>query len=259
MNAVKIEHTRSVAVLAYHSIDDSGSVLSTPPRVFAKQMRILSELGADIVSVKDIKQSKSGSDSAKPMIAITFDDGFRNVYEHAFPVLQRHGYPATVFLVTDYCGRTNAWPSQPAGMPRQPLLDWQQIKEMSNSEIDFGSHTRTHPDLTTVSDLDAEEEIVGSKSAIEEAIGQPVSSFAYPYGSMHDRVKSLARAHFALACSTSLGFVHPGSDLFALERLDMYYFRRLSLLRNLFSPAVTGYTHVRRMMRDLRARVAAAV
>jgi peptidoglycan/xylan/chitin deacetylase (PgdA/CDA1 family) len=150
----------------------------------------------------------------------------------------------------------NSWPSQPAGIMRQPLLSWTQIKEMNQAGITFGSHTRTHPNLTEVSAHATEDELVGSKQAIEDALGAPVDTFAYPYGAYHDRVKELTRTHFALACATTLGFVHPGSDSFALERLDMYYLQRVSLMRHLFSPAVGGYIRARGIMRGLRAKTA---
>jgi peptidoglycan/xylan/chitin deacetylase (PgdA/CDA1 family) len=109
--------------------------------------------------------------------------------------------------------------------------------------------------LTTVSESDAEEEIVGSKKAIEDALGCPVATFAYPYGAFHDSVRQLAMSHFTLACSTTLGFVDSSSDVFVLERLDMYYFQRVSLMRHLFSPAVGGYVRTRRIMRGLRDRL----
>ena len=250
-------NSRNLPILTYHSLDDSGSVLSTPPKVFAQQMQILAALNIKVGGLADVRRAVCDGGLGEPLVAITFDDGFRNFYDQAFPVLQRYRFPATVFLVTDYCGGLNSWPSQPLEIAHQPLLSWDQIKEMSRAGIAFGSHTRSHPILTAVSQREAEEEIVGSKRTIEDAIGQSVSAFAYPYGSFHDGVKKLASAHFALACATTLGFVQPGSDLFALDRLDMYYFRRVSLLRHLFSPAVAGYIRVRRMMRGLRARIAA--
>ena len=255
MKALESDHFRSAAILTYHSLDDSGSVISISPRIFSEQMSILSELDADVVSIEEMLHGADEGHGCKPKIVITFDDGFRNLYEHAFPVLQRYRFPATVFLVTDYCGGMNSWPSQPSGIMRQALLSWDQIKEMSRAGITFGSHTQSHPNLTTISDREAEEEIVGSKRAIEDAIGHPVNTFAYPYGSFHDGVKKLASAHFALACATTLGFVQPGSDLFALDRLDMFYFQRVSLLRHLFAPAVDGYIGVRGIMRGLRARL----
>ena len=241
-----------IAILTYHSLDDSGSVLSTSPRLFAEHMRVLSQLGTDIVNLTDLEREKSGDHASKPMIAITFDDGFQNVYEHGFPVLQNYGFSATIFLVTDYCGKTNSWPSQPAYIQRQTLLDWKQIKEMSRAGIMFGSHTRTHPDLTTISNWDVEEEIVGSKLALEDALGLPVNMFAYPYGLLNESVKKVAGTHFTLACSTLLGFVDSRSNSLALERLDMHYLRRVSLLRHLFTPVGASYIGWRRLMRDLR-------
>jgi peptidoglycan/xylan/chitin deacetylase (PgdA/CDA1 family) len=247
-----MSHRQSIAILTYHSLDDSGSVLSTSPRLFAEHMILLSQLDADIVSLRDLGRKRSGNYASKPTIAITFDDGFQNVYEYGFPVLQNCGFPATIFLVTDYCGGTNSWPSQPPGIRYQPLLNWQQIKEMSRAGITFGSHTRTHPDLTTIATCDVEEEMVGSKRAIEDALGVPVNTFAYPYGSLNEGVKKVAGTHFNLACSTLLGFVDSRSNSLALERLDMHYLRRVSLLSHLFTPIGAFYIHCRRLVRELR-------
>jgi peptidoglycan/xylan/chitin deacetylase (PgdA/CDA1 family) len=244
--------TQSTAILAYHSLDDSGSVLSTSPRVFAEQMRVLSELGVDVVSIGELRRRMIRGDAVKPMIAISFDDGFRNVYEHGLPIIQRHRFPATVFLVTDYCGRCNSWPSQPVGIPRQPLLGWREIQEMSRAGISFGSHTRTHPDLRKLTIQQAEEELAGSKKAIADATGRPVDALAYPYGAYDGAVRKLARQHFRLACSTHLGFVKRDSDLFALERIEMYYFQSPLLFRHLFSPTAGAYLGVRKQLRRLR-------
>ena len=246
------------AILTYHSIDESGSVLSTSPRRFAEQMGILAELGAEVVSLQELARRMNENSRAGIAVAITFDDGFKNVYEQGLPILRQYRFPATVFLVTDYCGGMNSWPSQPASIVPQPLLSWAEIKEMSQAGITFGSHTRTHPNLTAVSPRAAEDELVGSKQSIEDALGVAVDAFAYPYGAYHDRVRELTRAHFALACSTKLGFVHSGSDRFALERLDMFYFQRVSLMRRLFSLSGWGYVHARAIMRGLRARLPSA-
>ncbi|MGH9424900.1 MAG: polysaccharide deacetylase family protein, partial [Terriglobia bacterium] len=185
-------------------------------------------------------------------VVITFDDGFRSVYEHALPVLQNFGFPATIFLVTDYCEKTNAWPGQPLYIERQPLLRWSEVKEMSRSGFSFGSHTRTHPDLRTLPSDQAEEELVSSKKMIEDATGRPVDTLAYPYGAHDAAIVRLAKEHFRLACSTNLGFVNPDSDPFALERIEMYYFQSLVLFRRLFSPAVGAYAGMRRCLRRLR-------
>lgn len=243
-----------VAILTYHSLDEGGSVLSTPPRLFADQMRILRDLGVSVVPLSEVPGLIAGAPGGPPRVAITFDDGFRSLHEHAVPILQRCKFPATVFLVTDHCGRTSAWPGQPAAIEPRALLTWSEVRELSRAGITFGSHTRTHPDLTRMPGKEAEAEMVGSKKAIEDAIGRPVAEHAYPYGAHDDAVRHLAAIHFRLACSAALGFASRGSDPFALERLDMYYLRRPALFRRLFTPGVGAYLSLRRGLRDLRTR-----
>ena len=241
-----------IAILAYHSLDDSQSVLSTSPGVFAEQMRTLHELGREVISLGQVA-CEQAHQRREDAVVITFDDGFRSVYENALPVLQRYRFPATVFLVTDYCEKTNSWPGQPAYIEQRPLLRWSEVKEMSDAGVTFGSHTRTHPDLRRLPGHKAAEELTGSKQIIEDATGRPADTFAYPYGSYDDEVMRLAREHFQLACSTVLGFVTPGSDRFALERLDMYYLQSPALFRRLFSPALGAYIGARRALRRLRS------
>jgi len=247
-----MSQAREVAILTYHSLDDSGATLSTPPRIFAAQMQSLHERGIQVSPLSQVWQVLHGQAGKEPLVVLTFDDGFRNVYEYGFPVLQYYGFPATVFLVTDYCGALNAWPGQPAAVERRPLLGWPEVREMSAAGISFGSHTRTHPDLRGVTREKIEEELVGSKQAIEDAIGRPVDTFAYPYGAANHWVRQLAQAHFTLACATTLGYVQPGSDPSALERIDMYYLRGLGLFRRLFLPDLKAYLYMRRLGRRLR-------
>ncbi len=248
-------NSRSMVILTYHSLDDTGSVLSTSPQVFAEQMRILHELDVEVVSLTKIREGLGGASASRPLVAITFDDGFRNILDHGFPILQRYGFPATIFLVTDYCGKTNDWPGQPLHIKRYPLLTWDEIREMSQAAIDFGSHTQTHPDLTMLPAHRVDEELLGSKKRIEDTIGRPVDLFAYPYGIFDHAVRNAAQAHFDLSCSTFLGFVGRQSDLFALERLDMYYLRRPMVFERLLSKEMDLYIRFRQTVRSLRDRV----
>jgi peptidoglycan/xylan/chitin deacetylase (PgdA/CDA1 family) len=257
MSASLILHSGTLAVLTYHSLDDSGSVLSTSPRLFATQMRLLQEQQVSVIPLAAVECIWRGDTPPRRAVAITFDDGFHSVYEHALPVLRQYHFPATVFLVADYCGRTNAWPSQPSHILQRPLLSWSAIKEMTAASIRFGSHTRTHPDLTRVTERQVSEEVLGSKGAIEDAVGEPVDAFAYPYGIVSDPVKCLVQKHFSLACATTLDFVTATSDRFALERLDMYYLRHPLFLRRLFSPEMPAYVRSRRVIRAFRRRLLA--
>jgi len=246
---------RRIAVLTYHSLDGSGSVLSISPQLFAAQMRLLHELQLRVVPLAEIGRTLTAVVPPAGMVAIVFDDGYRSVYEHAFPVLRRYGFPATVFLVTDYCGRTSSWPGQPALLRHLPLMRWTEVKEMSAAGMAFGSHTRTHPDLRRLPAPAAEEEMVAAKLAIEDATGTAVETLAYPYGAHDATVRQRARVHFRLACAARLGYAGQASDLFALERLDTYYLRSLAVFRRLFSPEVIAYLGVRAGLRELRRQL----
>jgi peptidoglycan/xylan/chitin deacetylase (PgdA/CDA1 family) len=245
-------HSGRIAVLTYHSLDDSGSVLSTSPQVFAEQMRVLHELHVRVVSLSEVGQALGRGSVQENLVVLTFDDGFSSVYEHAFPILQRYGDPATIFLVTAYCGKTNSWPGQPLTVERRPLLGWAEIKEMSRAGISFGSHTVTHPDLRKLPRHAVEEELVASKKTIEDATGDAVETIAYPYGACDETIKRLAQAHFSLGCATTLGFAGPKWDPFSIERLDMYYLSRPGFFRRLFSPEMAAYIRLREALRRTR-------
>ena len=247
----------ALPILTYHSLDDSGSILSVAPRVFAEHMRLLHEAAVSTLTLPAAAQAlRGGQGPPARAVVLTFDDGFENFYEHAYPVLRRYGLTATVFLVTGYCDKDNAWPGQPATVERRPLLRWAQVKEMSGAGMAFGAHSRTHPDLTRLSSEGAEGEMLASKRAIEEALKRPVEGFAYPYGAYNEAVKRLAAAHFPLACSTRLDFAGLGSDLHALERLDMYYLQHPRLFRLLLSGKARTYIRLRRWARAVRPALA---
>jgi peptidoglycan/xylan/chitin deacetylase (PgdA/CDA1 family) len=141
------KNTNRLPILTYHSIDRSGSIISTSPEKFRRQLHLLKEQSLQVISLDELAACLSldrplPSDS----IVITFDDGFRSVYDEAFPILQKMGFRATVFIVPEYCGRNNRWPGQPGMIPAFNLLGWDDIKEMSDQGIEFGAHTRSHAD-----------------------------------------------------------------------------------------------------------------
>lgn len=240
----------SVAILTYHSLDESGSVISVSPRVFAAQMESLTSAGIRVAALGDVPALVDRGESA---VAITFDDGFRNFRDHAAPVLARHHFPATVFLVSGHCGGDNSWASQPIDVARQPLLDWDEIKSLHSEGISFGAHSRTHPRLTQQSHAAAEAEMVDSKRAIEAELGEPVDTLAYPYGACDAEIRALAKKHFRVACGVRLGYVSHGSDLMELARLDMYYWRHAPDLSHLFAPRTRAYVSLRAGARATRS------
>ncbi len=151
-------------------------------------------------------------------VVLTFDDGFRDNYEHAFPVLQRYAMPATIFLVAGYVG-TERLPVL-TGAPVVPRpLDWAQVREMHGRGIEFGSHTLTHPPLSRLPHDAAWREIRESRQVIEDHLGAPVRAFCYPRGDFDRAVKAMVReAGYRVACTTRPGVNAARSDPFALRR-----------------------------------------
>ncbi len=238
----------SPAILTYHSIDDSGSVISLKPETFRAQIHHLVRHGIPVAPLREAP-SRPGS------VAITFDDGFRNFYQCAFPVLCEYRLPATVFVVSGYCGRANDWPSQPAaGIPKLPLMGWSELQEISRYGIDLGVHTVNHPRLTGIPEREVLAEFRSCREEIEARTGKPADTMAYPYGDSNRPVRQCARqAGFEVACGTSLAKLASYSDPMDLPRLDMYYFQKLFWFRSLWSLHGRGYLAVRRSLRAIRA------
>lgn len=252
----RISQTVKVPILTYHSVDASGSIISVAPEIFRQQMKSLSEAGYKTVSMGDLINSFTEN---KPILektaVLTFDDGFRNFYTRAFPVLEEYGFKATVFLVADFCEKHNDWAGNPANLPRSELLSWREIKELSKAGIEFGAHTRTHPDLTRAAAAEAEREIVESKTIIEDSLGVAVTNFAYPYGKFNGAVKQIAEKTFQAACSTNLGKAARTSDFFALERVDAYYLSNSKIFDSLSSKNFDWYLRFRQSLRDVKSLI----
>jgi peptidoglycan/xylan/chitin deacetylase (PgdA/CDA1 family) len=235
------------AILTYHSLDSSGSVISTAPEAFREQMKWLARSGISVVPLERIRDFPGA-------VALTFDDGFRNFLDEAFPVLRDLRLPSTVFVVSRYCGDRNRWPSQPAS-PRVPdllLMSWNELREIVRNGVMLGSHTATHPYMTRLSAAEIEEELRASQHEIEDRTGQPVRAFAYPYGATSPEALEAVRRRFPLACGTKLDFVSQASDPAELPRLDAYYLQNPVWFRSLGAGYGAAYIAARRFLRERR-------
>jgi peptidoglycan/xylan/chitin deacetylase (PgdA/CDA1 family) len=245
-------------ILMFHSLDEQDSVDSLRPRVFRHGMARLHEAGYRTLHLADAAECvRRGTPFPDRSFAITFDDGYRTVHDEALPVLQRYGMSATVFLTIG--DRTTAGADRRLPPRRErPMLSWHQIRELHRCGFDFGAHTLTHPDLTRLPPGHVEAEVCDSRSLIEDALGAPVSCFAYPYGRYDDRIRDFVRQRFAYACSDRLGLVSRDSDLYALERVDAAYLRRDPLFRLASTRLFPWYIRARaipaRLKRAVRRR-----
>jgi peptidoglycan/xylan/chitin deacetylase (PgdA/CDA1 family) len=210
------------AILTYHSIDDSASAISVTEEAFRSHVRFLASGRVNVVPIESLPTLPDESDA----VALTFDDGFENFGRAALPLLMAHSLPATVFVVTQHVGRTNAWNgvSQP-GIPTLPLMDWPALERVRRCGVTIGAHTRRHRNLTGASPDEVDAEVAGSADDLERALGERPATFAYPYGGCDRRVSDAVRRHFALACTTELRMLEQGDDPARLPRLDAFYFR----------------------------------
>jgi peptidoglycan/xylan/chitin deacetylase (PgdA/CDA1 family) len=242
-----MDHRASSFILTYHSIDESGSVISVAPAVFREQMRYLAECRVPVTSLDKVLQTPGA-------VAITFDDGFRNVAEHALPVLSSYGFPATIFVVTGYVGRRNDWPSQPSRrIPVLELMDARELREAARANIHIGAHTVNHPFLTQLPEPDIERELSVSRSAIEDLAGSEASAFAYPYGDTNGHVSKIASRHFKLACTTRLAPVRHGCARMDLPRIDAYYLQNRLWFQTFRSMFGQSYIGIRQLLRKIKA------
>jgi peptidoglycan/xylan/chitin deacetylase (PgdA/CDA1 family) len=213
--------TKNIPILMYHSISQSAAHfrpklrgLCVPPESFAAQVDYLYHNKYTLLNVTQLIHALTGKTALpeRPVV-LTFDDGYADFYYHALPVLSRYDLTATLYIVTGLLGTTSPWNGA-------PMLTWNQIAEISNSGIECGAHTHSHPKLDTLPLTMVRNEIGRSRDLLEQHLGQQVTSFAYPYGFYTADVRQVVKeAGFTSACATKFAMCSDTADHFTLERL----------------------------------------
>ena len=214
-----------IPILIYHKLGPrpggvrlKGLYLSRPR--FERQLLELREAGF-ATPAYGLPPSREGNSGRS--IALTFDDGFANVFQHGLAPLAWQGFRAIEFLVADLIGLSNEW-EMLEGEARQPLMDETQIKEWLTAGHEIGSHTLTHPFLTRLNRQQAGEEISASKKKLEDRFGRPVRHFCYPYGDWNPAVRDLVMAAgYETACTTDFGVNAGATPPFELKRIQARY------------------------------------
>ncbi len=183
-------------VLTYHKITgfEFGGTWMTPAR-FASGLDHLADSGYSFIGEDQFIDTLDGKrESPGKEILITFDDGYRMLMDHALPSLETRNIPALIFLVTSYAGRENAW-ELPLPGRRTRHLGWDEVSDISaNPLFTFGSHSRTHRDLTGLSDDVLADELIISREVIGHQTGRMARSVSYPFGLVDRRVAGSARS-----------------------------------------------------------------
>ena len=252
MGSVTVPLASRLPVLTYHSLDDSGSPISIAPHQFRWQMQRLQADGWRTLTLDELLAGHARGAWPSRTFALTFDDGFENFAEHALSVLGDCGFSATLFIVADWVGRTNDWPGQVSWVPRWPLLTWDRLCAISQAGVEIGGHSLSHVSLTRIPLDVAQREIVDCRRVLEDRIGHPARSFAYPYGESSEQLRRIVAANFDAGFGTRLGFATAGSSAVSLDRIDMYYLRAPFLFRSLEAGWLDAYLGLRRWGRDAR-------
>ncbi len=201
-----------IPILMYHHIGlppkkEKNKKLWVPIQKFDRQMAYLKSHGYHSITFKDLMAHlREGSALPDHPVIITFDDGAESVYLNGFPVLRRYGFKACIFLITD-----------------QSTLKIGQLKEMQAYGMEFGSHTKSHPNLVEIGEDERRTEITDSKKILEERLGTPMIVFAYPYGqgAYDERIRErVEEGGYFFACGIRKGKVtFPIENRYSLNRL----------------------------------------
>lgn len=209
-------------VLTYHSISDGPPPLCTTSQQLAEQVDFLIGLGWEPTSLRagidEFESVAPASLSSPPRFAATFDDGYRDFADHALPVLEARGIPATLFSVATYEREQLA-----GGIDGAPLLQRDELRELAQRGVEIGGHGIEHVDLTRLDASDLELEVRLGRERMADWIGRDVVHFAYPFGAWNARVREAVAREYRAAFTTQLAAMGPYADPHAIPRIDAFY------------------------------------
>lgn len=232
-----------VLIFLYHQIgqaaeqlDPRGLIMS--PQMFEQQMSYLHRKGYRCLGLGEaVRCWREGQQPPKKSFVLTFDDGYLNMYTDMWPILDRFGFTATIFLVAGRAGRQSDWTGQD-GPYSAPLLSWAQAREMLGAGFTFGSHTLNHPRLTQLDDEQARQELEQSRKILEDNLGTKIDLLAYPYGNTDLRIQRLtSESGYTAACGIDrgawglfnlwrVGCLRTDSELYFRLKTDGWQYRR---------------------------------
>ena len=244
----------TVPILTYHSLDESGSVISTSPAVFRAQMELLARRAYRVIALRDLLDAWDRAETVAPnTVVLTFDDATENLLPHALPVLSALQFRATIFAVSGKLGGVNDWPGQAPGIPRLPLLSRHGLAECVAVGCEIGAHSVTHARLDTLSPSAWSTEVVACRETLESTLGVPITSFAYPFGHSNVALRAVVAQHYRAAVGTALRVAAPTDDRYDLPRVEMYYWRSPSVFPLFGHRAGDWYLRARAAARAVRA------
>jgi peptidoglycan/xylan/chitin deacetylase (PgdA/CDA1 family) len=219
-------HSCRIPVLMYHGINNvTGPThpyfeTNTSPAVFADHMRLLHEFGYEPIDLSTAFHMTHSGMCDRKYVVITFDDGFRDFYTHAMPILHSHQFPATMFVVSSFVE------SRSGSLGGKEFMTWNEVRDIESLGMEIGSHTVSHPHLYSLRTRDVDRELKNSKETIEDRLGKSVRSFSYPYAFpeqdsafLEQLRRSVESAGYEYGVTTVLGCASKSSNRYFLPRI----------------------------------------
>ena len=222
-------HTRVLGdqgvVVAFHRVSDTWrDSLTCPVREFERFCRFFKRHFAVLPLDEMVTRLHRGQRLSR-MLAVTFDDGYRDNYEHAAPILRSLDLPATFFIVSGFMDTAIVAPWDRECDPTPPWMSWSQVRELHEHGFTIGAHTRTHVDLGVVNGANAQREIHGARQDLEQRLGAPVDLFAYPFGrpgNITETNREIVRQAGFRCCASCFGGTNPrGRQPWRMRRIPV--------------------------------------
>lgn len=247
VGVVLMHSSPGVPVLNYHQVEQkNGNPLTLWPDQFEAQMAYLADEGYTTITIDEMMDAlEHGTPLPEKPVIITFDDGYADNYEYAYPILKKYGFKATIFLIYDF---TNAYPN---------YLTWEQIDEMKQSGlIRFESHTMTHANLAELDSADElRHEIADSHDLLSEKIGYDMHYIAYPGGRVNPEIEEITRAAgYRGGFTVHYGLSTPTEGRYQMDRIPIFGANMHTLtrfkLRLAFAPLIAPFEDLRLTLRS---------
>ena len=225
---------RTVMVLNYHKVVDEHMSLSVPLADFEQHMKWLKEYGYTSITPEELYEFiVNGSELPEKPVLITFDDGYKDNYTNAYPIMKKYGFKGTIFVVTGFLGVYDNY------------MTWEQAKELSDNGFSIESHTYSHKSMTETSDEEISKELTKSRDTIKNKLGIDADFMAYPTGTYNLHIAELVqKAGYKGAFTIKYDNVSRESNVYALERVPIFhtentnkdFLERIFLKRIVFRP-----------------------
>jgi peptidoglycan/xylan/chitin deacetylase (PgdA/CDA1 family) len=215
----------NIPILMYHSVSDISPVgrrlWTISPTTFASHLEYLKS--QDYVPLTVSAFVSLGFDLAGPLpvkpVILTFDDGLADFYTGSLPLLDRYGFPATLYIPTAYVNQSGRW-IKPSGNGNYPMLSWSEVREIADRGIECGSHGHSHTQLDILPIDKMKEEVRNSKDLLEQHLQKRVESIAYPYGLNSKTLRQIVRqTGYSSGCAIQHSMASLTDDRFALARI----------------------------------------